>query len=608
MPQLSQNKCIAFMILSCQSISKSFGAHQLFSNISLSFESNDRLGLIGPNGSGKSTLMKIFAGAEVADSGKVSSARGLKTVYLPQDDIFSPEQTVEMVLQEAIADDPDEMSRYSRIQIMMGQTQLESGGLRVADLSGGWRKRLAIARALIRQPDFLLLDEPTNHLDIQGILWLEKILAAPSFAFIVTSHDRAFLENTTNCIIELNRCYPEGFFRVNGNYSRYLEEREAFLDTQLQRESVLSNKVRRETEWLRRGPKARSTKARFRIDKAHELQGELNAVKGMNAANRQVRINFDATGRKTKKLLEAQGLSKFLGNRKLFSDLDLVLSPGSRLGLMGENGCGKTTLINILAGRTSPDSGKIVTADGVQIVLFDQKREQINQEETLRKALSPNGDTVIYRGNPIHVVGWAKRFLFQPDQLDQPVNRLSGGEQARILIARLMLRQADILLLDEPGNDLDIPSLAVLEDSLIDFPGAVVLVSHDRFFLDSVTTSIIGFDGKGGTASYGDFDQWLEERNRHTSTVKKKSVPRVQVRSAESTKLTYAERLELDAIEAKILKAEQEVEHCQRQLENPLITVNPQELSHWCTLLKTNQEQVDALYARWEYLESKQEF
>ena len=593
------------MIINCQSISKSFGAHQLFTDISICFYGNERLGLIGPNGSGKSTLLKILAGLETPDSGKITCQKGLKVVYLAQDDIFQPDQTVEMVLQEAIADDHDEVSRHGRLKIIMGQTQLDDGNQKVADLSGGWLKRLAIARALIRQPDILLLDEPTNHLDIQGILWLEKILANPPFAFILISHDRAFLENTTNRIIELNRCYPEGFFRVNGNYSRFLEEREAFLDNQSQRQSVLYNKVRRETEWLRRGPKARTTKARFRIDKAHDLQNELNAVREMNASNRQVKIDFDATGRKTKKLLEALDISKSAEGRPLFTNLSIVLSPGSRLGLMGANGSGKSTLINILAGKIAPDNGKILPADGVRIVLFDQKREQINQDETLRQSLSPAGDTVICRGNSMHIVGWAKRFLFQPDQLDQPVSRLSDGEQARILIARLMLQQADILLLDEPGNDLDIPSLAVLEESLIDFPGAVVLVSHDRFFLDNVTTKILGFNGSGGSALYEDVDQWLQDQNRQAAPVKKKTASRERPQKQTEAKITYGERLELATIEEKILAAEEELEQCRKQLENPAVISNAAELVKWCSLLQPAQKKVEKLYARWEDLESR---
>ncbi len=375
--------------------------------------------------------------------------------------------------------------------------------------------------------------------------------------------------------------------------------------SQSQRQSALSNKVRRETEWLRRGPKARTTKARFRIDKAHDLQNELVAVREMNAANRQVKIDFDATGRKTKKLLEALDLSKSAAGRPLFTGLSFVLSPGSRLGLMGANGSGKSTLINILAGAMTPDSGKIMLADGIRIVLFDQKREQINQAETLRQSLSPAGDTLIYRGRPLHIVSWAKRFLFQPDQLDQPVSRLSGGEQARILIARLMLQQADILLLDEPGNDLDIPSLCVLEESLIDFPGAVVLVSHDRFFLDNVTTKILGFNGRGGTAIYEDFDQWLLDQNRQAAPVKKKTVVKEKSQKQGEAKLTYGEKLELATIEEKILEAEEQLEQCRQQLENPAVTSNAEELARWCSLLQPTQEKVNKLYARWEDLESR---
>jgi len=593
------------MNISCQSISKAFGAHQLFRDISVSFAGNERVGLIGPNGSGKSTLLKILAGIETPDTGRITSRKGLKIVYLPQEDTFQPGQTVEMVLHETIADDHDEVSRHGRIKMAMSQTELDNGPQQVDDLSGGWRKRLAIARALIQAPDLLLLDEPTNHLDIQGILWLEKILASPQFAFILISHDRAFLENTTSRIIELNRCYPTGFFSVNGNYSRFLEVREDFLITQNERQAVLSNKVRLETEWLRRGPKARTTKARFRIDKAHDLQNELNEVRRLNSANRQVKIDFVATGRKTRKILAVEDITKSVAGRVLFANVSFELAPGSRLGLMGANGSGKTTLMNILAGKNQPDSGSVFRADGISIVLFDQKREQINQNETLRQALFPAGDTVIYRGNPVHIVGWAKRFLFQPDQLDQPVSRLSGGEQARILIARLMLQEADILLLDEPGNDLDLPSLAVLEESLLDFPGAVVLVSHDRYFLDTVTTKILGFNGNGTCVMYEDFAQWLQDQNRPAASSPKKTLSREKPAKQSEPKITYGERLELAAIEEKIREAEEELEKCRLRLEDPAIMNNAEELDRWCKLLPPAQEKVDTLYARWEELESR---
>lgn len=594
-----------FMLINCQSISKSFGIHQLFSDISISFSDDERLGLIGPNGSGKSTLLKILAGHETPDSGKITTQKGLRVVYLSQEDTFHPDQTVEMTLEETISNDPDEASRHGRVKMIMSQAEFIDGNQKVSALSGGWRKRLAIGRALIQKPDFLLLDEPTNHLDIQGILWLEKILANPSFPYILISHDRAFLENTTNRIVELNRCYPEGFFRVDGRYSRFLEERESFLNSQMQLQSVLSNKVRRETEWLRRGPKARTTKARFRIDKAHDLQNELDDIRLLNTANRKVKIDFEATGRKTRKLLEVNNICKSVEGIPLFTDLCFTLSPGSRLGLMGANGSGKTTLMNILAGRNEPDSGTVFRPDGVRIVFFDQRREQINQSETLRQALSPAGDTVNYRGAPLHIVGWAKRFLFQPDQLDQPVNRLSGGEQARILIARLMLQAADILLLDEPGNDLDIPSLGVLEESLVDFPGAVVLVTHDRFFLDTVATKILGFNGNGNSVMYEDVDQWIQDQNQLNTPVKKKTTGKEKPRKNQEIKITYKERLELAAIEEKILQAEGELEECREKLANPAVIDNAAELARWCGLLQPTQEKVDRLYARWDELESR---
>ncbi|MFZ5759190.1 MAG: ABC-F family ATP-binding cassette domain-containing protein [Thermodesulfobacteriota bacterium] len=593
------------MLVTCQSISKSFGAQQLFTNINLTFSSGERLGLIGPNGSGKSTLLKILAGQETPDSGKLICQKGVKITYLAQQDHFAPDLTIEKALERATAGD-DEATRVARVRRMISETMPGRATDAVATLSGGWRKRLAIACAIITEPDLLLLDEPTNHLDIEGILWLETLLATQRFAFIVITHDRAFLENCTNRIIELNRCYPEGFLRVDGSYSRFLDRRSALLESQQQLQETLANKVRRETEWLNRGPKARTTKARFRIDQAHGLQDELRQVRSRNAAERHLRIDFDATGRKTKKLVEVSAVGKTVAGRPLFSDLSFVLSPGRRLGLLGVNGSGKTTLMHILAGSDQADAGSLAYADGVRIVLFDQKREQIDQQQTLRQALSPSGDTLIYQGTPVHVVGWAKRFLFQPDQLDQPVSRLSGGEQARILIARLMLQPADILLLDEPGNDLDIASLAILEESLLEFSGAVVLVSHDRFFLDRVTNKILAFTGNGTTVFYDDFNQWLSARQPIRESGKKQPE---QLKRKDSTerprKITYSERLELETMEERIQAAEEALEECRQQLADPEVMANAEELAKWCALLQPAQETVDRLYARWEELEAR---
>jgi len=593
-------------LITCQDLKKSFGAHTLFSDLALSVHEGDRVGLIGPNGSGKSTLLKILTERESLDSGTIFRRKHIRTVYLGQEDIFDEDKTLEEVLAEVIDDDKDEIHRYNRVHRALGQAEFKDPDQKAGSLSGGWKKRLAIARALVQEPDILLLDEPTNHLDIGAILWLEKILLSASFSFILVSHDRTFLENVTNRIVELNRCYPTGCLSIKGNYSHFLEKRVEFLDQQLVMESSLANKVRREVEWLRRGPKARTTKARFRIDEAHRLQSELGQVRGRNRAEQQVRIGFDSTGRKTKKLLTIVGVSKAIDGRKLFADLSFVLGPGVCLGMVGENGCGKSTLMHLIHGDVSPDQGSVAKVDGVRIVLFDQKREQLDQDVILRTALSPDGDSVIYQGRSVHVVTWAKRFLFEPDQLEMPVSRLSGGEQARILIANLMRQPADILLLDEPTNDLDISSIQVLEESLLDFEGAVVLVSHDRSFLDNLTNTIIGFDGHGGTSLYADCHQWLASFSPEKKNVKKKK-GKVKPAPKKTKKLTYKERLELEAMEETILTAEEDLDACKLKVEDPEITSNPAELVTWCNRLQESQGKVDSLYSRWDDLEKRNE-
>jgi len=591
------------LLINCQSISKSYGAQSLFSNISVSFFQEERLGLIGPNGAGKSTFLRILAGLEPPDEGEVAVKKETRLVFVPQDDQFNPEETVEQVLLSVLSNqNMEEAEKYNRIQRWVARADFSSSDQTAGTLSGGWKKRLAIIRALIQEPDVLLMDEPTNHLDIEGILWLEQILKTPDFAFLIVSHDRYFLENITRRIVEINKLFPEGYLKVDGNYSEFLYYREAFLNNQIQLESALANKVRRETEWLQRGPKARSTKARFRIEEAYRLKSDLSSVRERNRQTSSVSFDFDATHRKTKKLLTTSKLSKSLGGKKLFSDLEITLSPGRRLGLLGKNGTGKSTLINLLAGKLAADKGEIKIADGVKIVLFEQTREELDPNETLRNSLSPTGDSVIFRDRSIHVASWAKQFLFRSDQLEMPVSQLSGGEQARILIARLMLQPADILLLDEPTNDLDIPSLEVLEESLMDFPGAIILVTHDRFLLDRVTNSVLGINGKGVAQAYADYDQWQatqKPEKQESNPAKKQTKPKQK-----SRKLSYKDQREFDTMEEKILAAETEVEQYQQQMELPEIGGNPQLLDEACRNLQSKQEIVEHLYARWEELET----
>jgi ABC transport system ATP-binding/permease protein len=605
-------------LITCKSVSKAFGAQTLFKNISLMVDSGDKIGVIGPNGSGKSTLLKIICGLEEADGGQLLRQKFARLSYLAQEDVFDEAKSISDNLMTALAtEDIEDTEKYNRVDTLLSRGEFPDVDLPVKNLSGGWRKRLSICRAMLIGPDVLVMDEPTNHLDIEGILWLEKMLiggAGPS-AFLLVSHDRHFLENCSNRIVELSAIYPEGTLQVQGTYSQFLEKRDEFLAGQLEEEERLANKARREVEWLRRGPKARSTKAKYRIDEAHKLTGELAEVKARNRSLSNVQIEFEATGRKTKKLLEAVGISKSYGDRTLFSDLDIILSPGSRLGLLGRNGCGKSTLMKILAGAVDssglvPDAGAVKAVDKVKIVSFDQNRETIDPTLTLRRALAPDGDSVMYNGRSLHVVSWGKKFLFRPDQLETPVGQLSGGEQARILIAGLMRRPADILLLDEPTNDLDIASLDVLESSLLDFPGALVLVTHDRYLLDRVCHRLLGFGGNSGVTYYADYEQWLDDLPGGANTEeskKKNNTKEVKASAPKSTKgrLSYLDQREYDQIEEVIELKENRVEQLKKKMELPEIISNPEELNQCWQELEAAQAEVERLYHRWHELEEK---
>jgi ATP-binding cassette subfamily F protein uup len=545
------------LLLSCESLAKSYGIRPLFAGITLHFSDGERIGLIGPNGSGKSTLLKILAGVETADAGTISSRRQLRLAYLPQQDAFPAGATVLEVAVGALRGEPgDDHEHEVTASILLGKIGFADFSQMADTLSGGWRKRLALASVLLRKPDLLLLDEPTNHLDLEGILWLEELLADAPFAFLLVSHDRYFLENVTNRVVELNRAYAGGFFSVNGSYSEFLEKRENYLEAQASEEQSLAGRVRREIEWLQRGAKARRTKAKGRIEEANRMIRELAELKARNAKQSAAAIEFAGSQRKTKKLLEAKNVSKSLGGRDLFRDLSFVLSPGTRLGLLGPNGSGKSTLIRLMSGADSPDSGQIVRADGLRIVLFDQNREQLDKTQSLRRALSPGGDTIVYQGQAMHVLGWAKRFHFRPDQLDMSVEDLSGGEQSRVQIARIMMHPADLLILDEPTNDLDIPTLEVLEESLEDFPGALVLVTHDRFMLDRISTELVALDGKGNARMHVDLAEWERAREEEAAAAKQAEVKSAPPRPAASNKpppgirrLTYLEQREWEKIE-----------------------------------------------------------
>jgi ATP-binding cassette subfamily F protein uup len=598
-------------LLSCQELSKSYGSRLLFKELSFGIFAGDKIGLIGPNGSGKSTLLKILAGLDTPDDGLVVRNRSLRMGYIPQETHF-PDRTVQEIMLDALQHELHASQEYKQTQvaIVLSKIGFTDPSASAASLSGGWKKRLALAVELVRSPDVLLLDEPTNHLDLEGVVWLEKFLKGASFAYIVISHDRYFLENTTTRMMELDRSYPKGLFATDGSYSVFLEKREEFLSGQVQQERSLSSKVRREVEWLKQNPKARTTKSQSRIQEAQRLIQELHEIKGRNQVSKS-QIDFSSSKRESQKLLAATNLTKSMGERQLFAGIDLVLSPGVRLGIVGVNGSGKTTLLRLLAEELTPDKGTIKYADGIKIVYFDQHRAQLPPDISLRRALSPEGDTVYYRNQTIHVNSWCRRFLFSPDRLDLPFGHLSGGEKARVHIARLMLQPADILLLDEPTNDLDIPTLEVLENSLQEFPGAIVLISHDRYMLDQISNVILGLGTKSDTELFADYRQWeqyqIQKSEQEKEAAKEKgekkdSAPRAAERSR---KMNYSEKREWEQMEGKILTLEKEIESLQAQIHDPLTASQPEKLQQACHELDIKQQALEKLFQRWQELELK---
>ncbi len=602
-------------LLCCEGIGKAYGVQPLFEGVSFGLFEGDRVGLVGPNGSGKTTLLKILAGIEAPDAGSRSQRKLLRLGYVPQDPSSSGDRTVEAILREALAPEHlEDFESAGRIAATLGRAGFTDREQRADALSAGWRKRLAIARELVRSPDVLLMDEPTNHLDVEGILWLEELLLGEVPAHLVVSHDRYFLEHIASRVLELNRCYAGGLFEAEGAYSAFLLKREEFLENQVTYQETLANRVRREVEWLRRGAKARTRKSSARIKAAGRLIQELDEVRD-RMATATVGIDFTASDRKSKKLLVAEGVTKAMGGRRVLDGIDLALTPGMRLGLLGPSGSGKSTLLKLLAGRLAPDAGTIERAEGLRVVRFDQEREGLDPEASLRRALVPEGDLVVYRERPVHVASWAKRFLFRPEQLELAVGRLSGGERARILIARLMLAPADLLLLDEPTNDLDIPTLEVLEENLADFPGALVLVTRDRFLLTRVATLILALDERGRGTFFADYDQWEAARDeagkaareeRRAETALGPAAKPVARGGLDAKRLTYLERREWEEMEQRILDAEAALTATEQAMEDPAVSSDPVALQARYGAREAAQLAVERLYARWAELEARQ--
>jgi len=600
-------------LINASGISKSYGSRTLFEGVDLVVAEADRIGVIGPNGAGKTTLLEILAGLGTPDEGSVIRRRGLRVGFVPQEEALDPGASVLEIVLGAAEDaaEPDRVEtaveREVRVRILLDKSGFTAPDQPAGELSGGWRKRVAIAAALARDPEVLLLDEPTNHLDLEGILWLERLLVSSRLTYAVISHDRAFLGQVASRMLEVAPAYPGGVLAVEGSYRDFLERRGAYLEARDRYRESLANRARRELEWLARGPKARTTKAQARVEQAERLQEELADLDERRPAD-PIGLELSGTGRKTKRLLEAKGLGASIDGRELFGGLDLLLSPGRRVGVVGANGSGKTTLLRILAGEREQDAGTLRTADHLRVVYFDQTREHLEPDQPLRRALAGSSDSVVYRDRLVHVVTWAQRFGFRVDQLELPVGELSGGERARVHVARMMLRPADVLLLDEPTNDLDIQTLEVLEESLLESSAAVVMVTHDRMLLDTVCGTLLGLDGRGGIGHYADTDQWQRATAARQEPATPEAKPAARPRSAERKPragLSYRERTEYAAMEATILEVEARLAAAAERLADPAIASDPEAVHEAFEAHRELEKRVDALYRRWAELEAK---
>ncbi len=611
-------------LLACHGLTKAHDGRTLFEDLSLSVGEGERLGLVGPNGAGKSTLLRVLVGEDPPDAGAVARTQGVRLAWVPQEDRFAPGATAAGEVAAALAPlglEPHALD--ARVAAHLGKAGFGDEGAPAHDapaatLSGGWRKRLALVRALAQEPDLVLLDEPTNHLDLDGVLWLERLLARPPFAFVLVTHDRYLLDEVCNVTVELDPRLPQGFLRCEGSLSDLVERREVLLVAQRNEQQALKKKLAREVDFLTRTPREQRKKSASRFTEAEAMSARLAEVARRNAHGEAVELGFAASGRRGNALVTLERVGYDLGapgagGPTLFDGLSLSLAPGERLGVVGPNGCGKSTLLRVVAGQLAPTRGRVKHAHALRALFLEQDRDKLDPLQPLRLALAANGESVTYRGRALHVTAWAKRFRFPTERLATPVGALSGGERARVLLARLMLEEADLLLLDEPTNDLDVQTLEVLEDTVLEFPGAVVLVAHDRALLDRVATAILGLGLGDGGRLLASVDQYARARAAHLGA--RRTAAREEARAAAGqapgaaapaaarpVKLNNRERAELEGMEATIGATEARIAALEAELAAGGDARRLQEVARE---LGEAQLRLEGLFARWQELESR---
>ena len=598
-------------LISLDRVSIAYGHLPLLADASLQVEPRERVCVIGRNGTGKSTLLRIISGELAPEAGSVWHQPGLRVGSLAQDVPLNDPRSVSAVVSEGVTNlgDTDEWRKEQLVAVTLSRLGL-APDVSVQTLSGGWKRRVLLARALVGQPDLLLLDEPTNHLDIETMTWLESLLVEYPGAAVFVTHDRAFLQHVATRIVELDRGRLTSW---PGDYETFLAKKEEWLANEAVRHEKFDKRLAEEEAWLRQGIKARRTRNEGRVRALMAMRSE-RAARRARMGN--VRLQAEMAERSGQMVFEAEGVTKAFDGNIVVRDLSIRVTRGDRIGLIGPNGSGKTTLLRLLIGELEPDAGEIRRGAGVQIVHYDQQREQLDPERTVFDTIADGSDTVMVNGQAQHVHGYLKQFLFPPERALSPVRALSGGERNRLLLARLFTRPSNVLVLDEPTNDLDIETLELLEAMLIDWPGTLLLVSHDRAFIDNVVTSTLAFEGGGRVCEYvGGYEDWLRQRPEPAPPAPRTIEPAnprtsapANPRTHEPTakKLTYREREELHALPAQIEALETE----QRDLEAAI--AGPDFYKESATAIKealarreeVHEELLHAL-ARWDELESR---
>ena len=629
------------LLLTAQDLSLAFGWRPLLDHVNFSLESGERVALLGRNGEGKSTLLNVLRGAQMPDDGSLRISEGVRITYLPQDPPAADARTVREVVRDGLAEtaalveryqtllaahdehDADELARLEAAVAAADGWQLDNridgilqrfdldGAAQMADLSGGWRRRVWLARVLVARPDVLLLDEPTNHLDMGAIIWLENLLNNFAGAVVFVTHDRAFLEKVANRIWELDR---GRLLDVKSDYRRFLRTREEAQHAEAEAQARFDKKLAEEEIWIRQGIKARRTRNEGRVRALKAMRAERAArIERQGRAN----LQLDAGERSGRQVIVAENLSfAHAGSAPLVQDFSDIIERGEKIGLVGANGAGKTTLLRLLLGELPPTAGRLKHGTKLEVAYFDQLRAQLDPEETLRDSVGAGRDYIETNGQRKHIAAYLQDFLFPPERWRTPVGALSGGERARLLLARLFAQPANVLVLDEPTNDLDIETLELLEEVLADYPGTVLLVSHDRAFLDAVVTRLWVFNRHKGKIEQivGGFSDWLQQGGDiaqleeaaapAAKTAEKPAAPAAPPAEKRGNKLSYKYQRELEALPAQIEAAEAEVARLTAAVQEADFYQQPQEAQQaGFAALEAAQQQLDALVERWMQLE-----